>query len=144
MKPQVKRRRRMPAAHKVAKYWADRGDVFQVDLDDPRCFGCCHPVNNWGRLERAHLINHAEGGLDHEGNLALLCRDCHRVMPSFYNFPGEWEEAVMYVRLCGTPMWREWVPSPLRRPELLLPPPVDEMHWMWAPEAMRDHTLMVT
>lgn len=75
--------RRMPTAVKVAQYWHDRGEPFTVCVDEPACFGCGLERPAWNGLERAHLINRGYGGLDHAGNLAMLCHRCHRLMPNF-------------------------------------------------------------
>jgi 5-methylcytosine-specific restriction endonuclease McrA len=80
--------RRPPSAVKIATYWAERrAGVFNVDVDDPACFRCGLSVSEWGRLERAHLVDRWCGGLDHEGNMAMLCCVCHKAMP-WYDIDG--------------------------------------------------------
>lgn len=86
--------RRVPTGQVVAEYWAGRGEPFLVDADDPRCFGCGRREFEWPDLERAHLIDRACDGLDHEANIAMLCRTCHSCMPMFEN--GQIEEALDY------------------------------------------------
>lgn len=73
--------RRMPAAHKVAEYWRDRG-VFRVTAA-PSCFRCGVPAELWNHLDRAHLVDRFLGGLDHAANLAMICTTCHKLMPMF-------------------------------------------------------------
>lgn len=88
--------RRMPTAEQVARYWIDEGKTFggmnragvitfgsgRSDLA-PACFRCGEQVPAWNKLDRAHLVDRARDGLDIECNLALLCVQCHRSMPSF-------------------------------------------------------------
>lgn len=76
--------RRMPSVQTIVKYWDGR-HPFEADPLDPRCFGCSRAAPEWSGsyFERAHLVDRCLGGLDHVGNLALLCSNCHRVMPSF-------------------------------------------------------------
>lgn len=81
-------------------------------LPDDRCWRC------WtaGPLDRAHLIDRCMGGLDGAQNLALLCYQCHRRMPSFE--PGQEREALAYAFLAFDlrmadfdlePYWQRWV-----------------------------------
>jgi hypothetical protein len=82
--------RRMPSVITIARHWAAR-DTFTVDLDHPHCFGCRVETDAWSNsfYERAHLVDRVWGGLDHAGNLALLCATCHRGMPTFDVDEGE-------------------------------------------------------
>jgi 5-methylcytosine-specific restriction endonuclease McrA len=93
--------RQVPAPHKVAAWWAEHPGVFDVDPQRPECFRCKAPGRAWRcgyqsvSLERAHLVDRIRGGLDHAGNLAVLCHHCHVQMPSFGN--GEWFDAVTWI-----------------------------------------------
>ena len=109
--------RRMPSVWALVQYWAPRG-VFVVCVPVPHCFGCQRMIlpdedeaplppddprpaqdrwnNALGRLERAHLVDRAAGGLDGCQNIVPLCRPCHRRMPSFDI--GEGPQAVAWVR----------------------------------------------
>lgn len=89
----TQRRRRMPSADSVADYWQLRHPFFAADT--PMCFRCNVPATAWGSLERAHLVNHGYGGLDHAGNIAMLCAACHRIMPNFDI--DEWDLAAIWV-----------------------------------------------
>ncbi len=87
--------RREPPAQKVAAYWAQRGGPFTVHVDMPACFACFLEARTWSRLQRAHLVDRARGGLDGAQNLAMLCPLCHRVMPVFR--PGQEQDAIQYI-----------------------------------------------
>ena len=92
-------RRSMRSVKKVAEFWAapERAHVFQVSMDRPECFACGLMGPDWtGWLQRAHLVTRCYGGLDHEGNLALLCEPCHADMPDFHFYEGCW--AIEWVR----------------------------------------------
>lgn len=73
----------MPDGHSIAEYWLGQGRFGPIVLDHPACFTCARPAERWSQLERAHLVDRACGGLDHQANLVLLCWPCHRCMPSF-------------------------------------------------------------
>ncbi len=92
--------RRMPKADQIVAYWVDRGELFQIDPDEPGCFACGLPVDEWGRLERGHLVDRWAGGLDGPQNLVMLCSPCNRVMPGF--LPGQEAEAVAWVQNGGS------------------------------------------
>jgi hypothetical protein len=87
----------VPSAVKIARYWVQqRPGVFAITTDHPKCFHCGSEIASWAKLERAHLVDRALGGLDHEANLVLLCRVCHRErMPSYG--PDEAEAAIAWV-----------------------------------------------
>ena len=89
--------RRMPAVSMIVRYWARR-DTFKVDVKNPACFRCGRSAPAWENryFDRAHLVDRCFGGLDHEANLALLCMQCHREMPSFR--PTEERAAIEWVR----------------------------------------------
>jgi len=91
--------RRMPPAPKIAAYWADRGEPFKVNPEEPACFACWDTADEWGHLERAHLVDRWAGGLDGPQNLAMLCNPCHRVMPIF--LPGQDADAINLVLAGG-------------------------------------------
>lgn len=77
--------RKQVAHHKIAAYWAKHpGKWFPRAAEDPQCFKCGLKVQEWRGLERAHIVDRCKNGLDHEGNLALLCSPCHYRMPTFY------------------------------------------------------------
>lgn len=97
--------RRMPSARAVAEYWHTRNDLFDIDLDRPRCFRCDGRVPEWNWLDRAHLIDRVNNGLDHAANLVMLCPSCHKRMPSFDN--GEDDGALGWV--LRLPMWRQFI-----------------------------------
>lgn len=72
----------------------------------PHCVRCGHQhpdVTTWananGILERAHIIDRCCDGLDHAGNLAPLCRTCHKKQPMFES--GMEAEALTWFRLRG-------------------------------------------
>lgn len=84
---------------RIAQYWHARG--LTRDGLWPACMGCAEGVDRWADLERAHLVDFARDGLDHEGNTALLCHTCHREMPSYK--AGRGLDALAYVR--SRPHW---------------------------------------
>lgn len=104
----------MPSTRQVHRYWClERHDLAvrlfgQVDVGEPSCYGCgwwCEDfidddTNRW-HLERAHLIDRCRDGLDGAQNLVLLCRDCHRSMPSF----GPGSEAMAMAWVATQPNW---------------------------------------
>lgn len=84
-----------PTRWGIACYWADQ-EMFDVELTWPHCFACGleapvirdpdgSPAQQWrsATLERAHLHDAAWGGGLEIGNFVLLCRPCHKLMPSF-------------------------------------------------------------
>jgi hypothetical protein len=95
-------RKPLPSLWTIASYWAERDKranhegLFQVNLDDPHCFGCRVTADlpdtddleerwyssGWW-LERGHLVNWARDGLDQVQNIVPLCRICNRFMPIF-------------------------------------------------------------
>lgn len=85
---------------KIVEYWAGRGLL--SDGMWPACMGCAHGVDDWSRLDRAHLVDRCRDGLDHEPNLSLLCGRCHKVMPSFG--PDEGDAAIQWVK--DRPHWQ--------------------------------------
>lgn len=88
--------RTTPPARDVAEYWDTTiAGLFGIHLDAPRCFCCGRREAEWSDFERAHLVDRALGGLDHEANLVLLCRTCHSQMPMFEI--DQWYDAVMWV-----------------------------------------------
>ncbi len=103
-------RRKAPSLQVIAEYWAGQ-DAFDVDLDEPHCFGCGTTLgtdstalqDRWNAasawLDRAHLVDRARQGLDAPQNIVPLCRACHRVMPSFG--PGEAADAITWVQAGG-------------------------------------------
>lgn len=116
---QPSRRRQMPTLLAIVEWWTEqRPDTLQlrsahVGYGEPFCFRCGwlvpygddlpeHPSRAfvWKRamrwLDRAHLIDHCNDGLDDVQNLAALCALCHAEMPSFS--PGQESEAVAWVR----------------------------------------------
>jgi 5-methylcytosine-specific restriction endonuclease McrA len=94
--------RRMPAARRVAAFWAAQPGPFTVHPDVPQCFRCGAGVGKWSDLERAHLVDRWAGGLDHAANLVMLCPLCHRAMPIF--LPGEVEQARGWVLAGWAPL----------------------------------------
>lgn len=76
--------RSMPNVKRIAVWWAAHEPDLGIDLAEPRCFRCGADSESWRDLERAHIVDRALNGLDHESNLALLCPPCHRVMPMFW------------------------------------------------------------
>jgi hypothetical protein len=98
----------LPSKWKIASYWAERDDWFEVDLERPHCFACGlhggyradepgleYRWNGARRLERGHIVNRARDGLDAVQNLVPLCRMCNRVMPVFD--AGHDEEAASWI-----------------------------------------------
>jgi len=90
--------RRMPSLASVA-LWHRLGAV-------PHCVHCGWQSwkATWNErstgLERAHIIDRAvDNGLDHEGNLAPLCKRCHATQPIFK--PGQEAEALAWFNLAG-------------------------------------------
>lgn len=124
-----KRGRRMPSLWKIASYWAER-DTFAIDITEPECLACgVTPIGDTARrmeglegrdrwnaalgfIERAHLVDHCDGGLDAVQNLVPLCAYCHRrKMPEFRCGTGRW--AIAWVQ--GGGKW-EMLPYYLDRP----------------------------
>lgn len=70
-------KRRMPSQTRILRYWG---------IEEPRCFRCLVPTRG---LERAHLVDRWDGGLDGAQNIALLCQSCHAQMRVFRNGDGE-------------------------------------------------------
>ncbi len=107
--------RRMPKLWVIASYWAEHGTFGEVYLSGaPYCFGCRKhvpvrrivfktPVERWNKssllLDRAHLVDRWNGGVDGPQNLVPLCYACHKLMPSFG--PGEGQEAIAWVQAGG-------------------------------------------
>lgn len=106
--------RRMPTLGPIAAYWSER-EPFAIRLSPPHCFRCqircprsgvpaSTRKSEWDKasryLERAHLVDHALGGLDGPQNLVPLCHRCHRAMPMFDI--GEGAAAIAWV-LAGPP-----------------------------------------
>jgi len=92
----VRRAPCLPTMWKIASYWAERADWFEVIIDRPHCFACglhggwpddvTRPRDRWDlsdQLERGHLVNRARDGLDGAQNLVPLCHLCNKVMPIF-------------------------------------------------------------
>jgi hypothetical protein len=88
----------MPDLYRVALYWSQWPEFFELDLDAPECFRCAIVValdetktqrEIWREashyLQRAHLADRYWDGLDGPQNLIPLCVQCHRYMPSFDN-----------------------------------------------------------
>lgn len=74
-------RRRHLNYKRIAEHWHARG--LTRDGLWPACMGCAEGADDWSDLERAHLVDYSRDGLDHEGNVVLLCSTCHREMPSY-------------------------------------------------------------
>jgi hypothetical protein len=119
-----------------------------MNPDWPMCFACLRyapavetdPVNErWnkatGYLEKAHLVDHACGGLDGPQNLVPLCSPCHLKMPMFDI--GHGPSAILWVR-----SGEVWPPGRalrliraavfLRR-DGLYPPPDGDRYIEWLP-----------
>lgn len=114
--------RKMPTLFACAEYWAERLQPeadrwprvrFDVALAEPFCFRCgwLAPVEEegptktrWAKatpyLDRAHLIDRFQGGLDVVANIIPLCHLCHRVMGMFE--PGKETEVFAWLRLGPT------------------------------------------
>lgn len=60
----------MPSRAKIAEYWSEH---LEDGVDADSCFACGDIL----RLERAHIIPHAEGGSAGAENLHVLCKPCH-------------------------------------------------------------------
>jgi hypothetical protein len=88
--------RKMPSALNVAKYHGAVDPDRLRDGHGPACMGCSTGADEWSQLERAHLIDRCFGGLDGPQNIVMLCRKCHRSMPSFE--PGREDAAWSWVR----------------------------------------------
>lgn len=89
----------VPPVREIQRHWmrataaerrfpgADGSGRLSSDAGEPSCFACgwwhdsC-PTGCTHKLERAHVIPHANGGPDSDpGNYALLCARCHREAP---------------------------------------------------------------
>jgi hypothetical protein len=110
-------RKPLPSLWKIASYWEERkranGEgLFQVNLDDPHCFGCRVTGDlpdtddleeRWNSsswwMERGHLVNWARNGLDQVQNIVPLCRICNRSMPIFDAEHAD--EAIVWVATGG-------------------------------------------
>jgi hypothetical protein len=88
----------MPTMKTLLDHW---------EMAEPYCRKCLVP-QRLGVLERAHLIDHARGGLDGVQNLVPLCWDCHKRMPSFKN--GDETEVLQWI---STP-WEGWMHDTVR------------------------------
>lgn len=116
----------MPERHLIARYWLSPegraripGEVnsFVCDLGEPSCFACgwylesapCYPdvpiPRAWdeARLERAHLVPRALGGLEAPDNLVLICQVCHQ------NAPNVRDAEVMLGWMVRRPSRSPWV-----------------------------------
>jgi len=82
-------RRKTPSVKRIAEFWECETDR------------CCKCRGFFKGLERAHLVDRCYGGLDGVQNLALLCWECHGMMPSFK--PEREDDAYEYA-FCS---WRE-------------------------------------
>ena len=104
-----KRKRKSPSLASIAAYWATRY-VFEMSPERPHCFACLRLVpdvdmaeavaKRWNGstsyLEKAHLVDHTNGGLDGPQNVVPLCSPCHSKMPGFDI--GEGASAIIWVR----------------------------------------------
>lgn len=92
--------RKMPSVEKILNYWTSskQRHVFDINESYPHCFKCYREYPEWDNryFERCHLIDRVFDGLDHEGNLVLLCSDCHRIMPCHKN--GDEAKAIAWVK----------------------------------------------
>lgn len=102
----------MPTMWAIARHWAE-SSLFDFDLDIPYCFACGQIADcdidaatqaaMWnsaiGSLERAHLADRCDDGLDGPQNIVPLCPPCHRIMPVF-GF-GEGPDAIKWVKESG-------------------------------------------
>ena len=98
----------MPRKSQIAFHWMHKTiEYFDylMDIGEPSCWACGkwdqhYPdVSNpqapaeealefWNKhayLERCHIIPKAHGGCNCEGNLVLLCKDCHKASPDTLN-----------------------------------------------------------
>lgn len=95
----------------IAEQWRERlTSSRMIGLGEPYCFRCWWMVPRvllrgedvpslWNAagslLDKCHLIDRAEGGLDVPANMVMMCRVCHRAQPAF--FPGEEDLAIDWV-----------------------------------------------
>lgn len=103
-----RRHRRYPPMWAIADHWLASG-IFEMRAAEPWCFAChgTAPADcalemdqqptlkkRWdfaGRfLQKAHLVDHCDGGLDAVQNIVPLCYGCHRDMPEFRAGTGPW------------------------------------------------------
>lgn len=124
-----RRPRREPPLWKIADFWLSRG-TFEMRAAEPWCFACritatpdCaleldrQPTlkQRWEFaarfLQKAHLVDRCDGGLDAAQNIVPLCHWCHRDMPEFRAGTGPW--AISWVQ--GGGRW-EKLPGYLQRP----------------------------
>lgn len=71
-------REEMPSVHGLLREWRQMGDPKKEPWDT--CWSC---ADDDRKIERAHLHARCYAGLDHVGNLVLLCDLCHRQQPDF-------------------------------------------------------------
>lgn len=101
--------RRSISAWSVAEYWMSQPhcggfEVLYMDSGEPGCFRCSWrtPVQDWEKLsteynragkwlDKAHLVDMCRGGVDDVHNIVLLCKPCHKIMPSFPSGWRAWE-----------------------------------------------------
>ncbi len=99
----------MPSLWRIAEFWHERG-IFDVAINEPSCFACqltapsdiaaemaskTRPKQRWDLaspfLERSHLVDRNDGGLDGVQNIVPLCWRCNRKrMPAFRCGTGRW------------------------------------------------------
>ena len=103
--------RRMPSHKAIYDYWTEQDNEL-LGQEEPGCMAChsvvvddIHPSRWGGLLDRAHIIDRADYGLDGPQNLMLLCKWCHSRQPSFqpesfsWQLLDEWFDSVAGERL---------------------------------------------
>lgn len=81
-------RQPMPSKSDIIEFWTEA----HTGLGFPHrecCFVCSFDYG----LERAHLIDHCEGGAETSYNIVLLCQNCHAVMFPF----DDWDDALFWI-----------------------------------------------
>ena len=89
--------RRMPSHKAIYDYWTEQDNEL-LGNEEPGCMAChsvvvddIHPSRWGGLLDRAHIIDRADYGLDGPQNLMLLCKWCHSRQPSFQPESFTWQ-----------------------------------------------------
>ena len=98
--------------------------MFTLSTEWPECFACARhapadenatPRQRWNGasryLDRAHLVNRSDDGLDGPQNVVALCKLCHRGMPPFRGY-DEYPDPITWVQRGGWLFeFTHWAPS---------------------------------
>jgi len=74
----------MPKCKKIDEYWLEKNyKITPLAYGYIGCYSCYREFPDYKGLDRAHIIDRSDYGLDFECNLFLLCSFCHASQPIF-------------------------------------------------------------